>query len=135
MIRECFRANTGIQFYRGSLESVGLNPDTLLDLRLPSPTPSPALVAEVEPVAHVAEPSDRTLVDLTEKSEEREDACSPIYDKLNKSKAWWILEVIPMSFREQILKKGHYKWKYYWKCVFISNTILSHSHGHGPPAD
>jgi hypothetical protein len=32
MIRECFRANTGIQFYRESLKRVGLNPDTLLDL-------------------------------------------------------------------------------------------------------
>ena len=134
MIRECFRVNTGIQFYRGSLKSIGLNPDTLLDLWLPSPTPSPARVAEVEVAAHTAEPSDRTLVDITEESEELEDARSPIHDQLKKAKAWWILEFVPMSFREQILRDDHYKWKYHWKYVFSSSTIFSHSHRNGFPA-
>ena len=134
MIRECFRANTGIQFYRGSLKSVGLNPDTLLDLWLPSPTPSPTRVPEVEAAAHTAEPSDGTLVDSTEEGEELEDARSPIHDQLKKAKAWWIFELIPMSYREQILRDDHYEWKRHWKYVFASGTIFNHSHGDGFPA-
>lgn len=123
MIRECFRANTGILFYRESLKRVGLNPDTLLDLYPPAPTPSSAQVAQVEAPDHVHESSDRFLVDLTEESEELEDVRTPIHDQLKIAKAWWILEVIPMQFREQILSHDHYLWEDYWKYVFASRTI------------
>ena len=124
MIRECFRVYTGIQFYRESLKSVGLNPDTLLDMYPPAPTPSPARVAQFEAAVVAAEPSDGTLVDLTEESVELEDARSPIHDELKIAKAWWILELLPMRFREQILMHDHYKWKRHWKYVFISSDVL-----------
>ena len=119
MIRECFRANTEIQFFRKSLESIGLNPDTLLDLSQPSQTPSPALVAEVEATAHAAEPTDGTLVDPTDKSEELEDARSKIHDQLERAKTWWwwILEFLPTPYREQIQKDEHYIWKHSWRYV------------------
>jgi hypothetical protein len=106
MIRECFRANTGIQFYRESFKEVGLDPDTFLDPRPPTLAPTPARVAEVEAAAHAAEPTDQTLVDQaqasptaassfrSEEAEELADALSPIYDQLKLSKPWWILELI-----------------------------------------
>ena len=131
MIHECFRANTGIQFYSKGLKRLGLNPDALLDL---CSTPSSAPVAQAEVVAHhAAEPSDKTLVDPTEESEEFKDVCSPIHDELKRKKAWWIVEFLPTRFREQILRDGRYIWRHFWKYVFVSSTILSHSHGDGSP--
>ena len=125
MIRECFRANTGIQFYSESLKRLGLNAGGLLDLCQPAPTSS---TAQVEATSHATEPSVRTLVDPIEESEELEDASSPIYDELKITKAWWILELLPMRFREQILSDGHYVWTHIWKYVFVSSTILSLIH-------
>jgi hypothetical protein len=127
MILECFRANTGIQFDSESLKRLGLNPG-LLDLCQPAPTSSTVRVAQVEAMSHATEPSDRTLVDPTEESEELEDARSPVFDNLKRKKAWWILEFLPMRFREQILEDGHYNWKYSWKYVFVYSTILSPIH-------
>jgi hypothetical protein len=115
MIRECFRANTGILFYRESLKGVGINTDTLLDMYPPAPTPSSARGAQVEAPAHAHESSDRTLVDLIEESEELEDVRTPMHDQLKIAKAWWILEVIPIRIREQILRHDHYLWKNSWK--------------------
>ena len=124
MIHECFRANTGIQFYSESLKRLGLNPDALLDL---CSTPSSARVTQVEVGAHAAEPSDRTLVDPIDESEEFEDARSPVFDTLEVTKAWWIVEYLPVRFREQHLREDRYKWKHFWTYVFVSSTILSHS--------
>jgi hypothetical protein len=131
MIRECFRANTGILFYSESLKSVGLNPDTLLDLHPPASAPSFSQGAQVGAQAHAHESSDRTLVDLTEESEELEDVRTPIHDQLKIAKAWWILEVIPMRIREQILRNDHYLWKHFWKYVFALGLFLGHSHRYG----
>ncbi|KAH9077525.1 hypothetical protein EDB83DRAFT_2344138 [Lactarius deliciosus] len=130
MIRECFRAKTGIQFFRESFKDIGLDPETLLDPQLYAPRPpaltqSAAQVARVRGSAHVTEPTDGTLTDLTpapptaaatfktEEDEELVDALSPIYDELKISKTWWILEVIPMRHREQ--NRSDYTWKYFWK--------------------
>jgi hypothetical protein len=126
MIRECFRANTEIQFHRESLKRLGLDPDGLLDLCQTASTPSSAGVAKAETVSHVAEPTDGTLVasDPTEESEELEDVRTQIHDQLKKAKAWWILELLPTRFREQIQKDDqHYMWKHSWKCVFVSRSI------------
>ncbi|KAI9444606.1 hypothetical protein H4582DRAFT_2108483 [Lactarius indigo] len=119
MIRECFRANTGIQFYRESFKDIGLDPETLVDPhrlfapRPPALTPSAAQVARVQTSAHVMEPTDGTLTDQvqasptaaatfqTEEIEEFADALSPVYDELKLSKTWWLLEVIPMQHRVQ----------------------------------
>lgn len=128
MIRECFRANTGIQFHRESFKDVGLDPDTLypfVEPRPPALMPSAALVAQVEAAAHAAEPTDETLIDQvqasptaattfkTEEIEELADALSPIYDELKISKTWWILEILPMRQREQ--NRRDFTWEHYWK--------------------
>ena len=62
----------------------------------------------------------------TFKSEEHEellDALSPINDELEKRKAWWILEVIPLRHLEQDRKD--FSWKPYWQYVFLSPYSLS----------
>ncbi len=43
----------------------------------------------------------------TEEEEELRDALSPIHDQLKLSKSWWILELIPLEFRQQL---GNGKW-------------------------
>jgi hypothetical protein len=42
----------------------------------------------------------RDLV-LTEEEEDLMDILSPINDRLTLSKAWWLLEIIPLKFRHQ----------------------------------
>jgi hypothetical protein len=124
MVRECFRANTEIQFHRESLKRLGLDPDALLDLCQPASAPSSAGVAKADAVSHVAEPTDGTLVDLTEENEELEDVRTETHDQLKKVKAWWILELLPTRFREQIQKDDQqFIWKHSWKCVFLYMTI------------
>lgn len=140
MIRECFRTNTGIQFYRDSFKEVGLDPDTFLDPRPPALAPTPTRVSQAEIAAHTAEATDGTLVDSaqasptaastfkSEEDEELADALSKIYDQLKLWKAWWILEILPFRYREQ--NRKDYKLKNEWRCVFVSNTVLGHSHGY-----
>jgi len=132
MIRECFRTNTGIQFYRESFKNVGLDPDTFLDPRPPAIAPTPTRVAHVQAAAkaatkaaaHAPEPSDGTLVEAqasltaassfrSEEDEELADALSRKYDQLELSKTWWILELLPMRHREQ--NREDYSLTYEWK--------------------
>ena len=148
MIRECFRTNTGIQFYRESFKEVGLDPDTFLDPRPPALAPTATRVADIEAAAraaaHASEPSDGTLVEaqgsptaassfISEEDEELADALSPKYDQLELSKPWWILEFLPIRYREQ--NRKDYSLTYEWKYVFMSNAVLSHSHGYGTSTD
>ena len=142
MIRECFRANTGIQFHRELLKNIGLDPDALYPVLLPL-RPIPVPVAQVEVVAHAPEPTDGTVVDYvqafptaastfkSEEDEELADALGRIYDQLQLSKPWWFLEILPM--REQ--NREDYTLTKKWMYVSVSNTVLSYSHGYDPPAD
>ena len=136
MIRQCFLANTGIQFHREAFRDIGIDPDAIFPSVVPRP---PALKASayVPPAengasAHVAEPIEATLTDevqasptaaATFKSEEDEelvDALSPIYDELQLSKAWWILELLPMRHHHQNREDG--SWHNYWSYVFLSQS-------------
>jgi len=128
MIRECFRVNTGIQFHLDSFKSIGLDPATLYPFfvtQRPKPLePFPSTVAELRASAHKAEATEATLTDdaqveaiaastfQTEEDEELADAISPIYDELKLSRAWWILEILPIRHRVQDRKDM--SWKRYW---------------------
>lgn len=118
MIRECFRADTGIRFDRKSLKDVGLDPDTFLDPRPPALAPTPTRVS------YAAEPTDILIDDAhssptatttfeSAEAEELADAHSPIFDQLKIRTLWWILELVPMLHRKQ--DRRDYSWKYHWK--------------------
>ena len=134
MIRQCFLANTGIQFHREAFREIGMDPATILHPRPPALKAS----AYVPPTqngssAHVAEPSEGTVIDevqasptaaSTFKSEEDEelvDALSPIYDELKLSWGWWILEFIPLRHRHQD-RDG--SWHKYYSYVLSSHGFM-----------
>jgi len=78
-------------------------------------------VAWIKASAHATEPTDGTLVESvlasptaastfkTEEEEEVADALSKIYDQLRLSRAWWILEVLPL--RKAGAAKKHTSWR------------------------
>src|SRR5712675_2179189 len=124
MIRQCFLADTGIQFHHNSFKDIGLDPNTLFPSVLPRPAPlkaTPSEVAWIKASAHATEPTDGTLVESvlasptaastfkTEEEEEVADALSKIYDQLRLSRAWWILEVLPL--RKAGAAKKHTSWR------------------------
>lgn len=134
MIRECFFANTGIQFHRESFKSVGLDPATLYPFVVeprPKPLePFPSTVTELRAAAHRAEATEATFVTdeaqtssfQSEEDEELADAISPIYDELKLARGWWILEIIPL--RHHVLDWKSMSWKHYWMYVFFPDGPL-----------
>ena len=133
MIRQCFLANTGIQFYRETFKDIGLDPETLYPF-VPRPKALKAdasIVAKVKMATnHKAEPTDLTLFEevqasptaassfKTEEEEELEDALCPLFDQLKLSKTWWILEILPTRHRKQ--NRHDASWVSYWTYVFFT---------------
>jgi len=128
MIRQCFLANTGIQFYRKTFKHIGLDPTTLFPFVTTRPKAletSASCVAEAKASTHCPDPYQVTFNDqaqaspiaaCTFKSEEHEellDALSPIYDQLEKVKAWWVLEILPLHHLVQDRKE--LSWKPFWQ--------------------
>ncbi|KAG7441014.1 uncharacterized protein BT62DRAFT_956306 [Guyanagaster necrorhizus] len=130
MIRECFKVKTGIMFDSERLRQIGLDPTTLYPFVMPRPpalSVGSALIpagrtkkslvkriisgfhCRTQPVPGgsdkcktlVQDIDDQCLPIGTEEEEELQDALSVIYDQLKCSKSWWILEIIPMVFRQQ----------------------------------
>ncbi|KAK0484101.1 hypothetical protein EDD18DRAFT_1361944 [Armillaria luteobubalina] len=128
MVRECFKAETGIMFDSERLRLIGLDPATLYppvaprppavsvaSLVIPKGERKPPLLQRVlsmfrrhpPPVSDAQESSIEDPPIGTEEEEELRDALSLIYDQLNISKSWWILELIPLEFRQQL---GNGEW-------------------------
>jgi hypothetical protein len=139
MIRQCFIAKTGIQFYRETFKDIGLDPHTLYPhvlKRPPALSPTPSTVAEVRAAVHAVEATDATLTDNievqaspsaastfeTEEDEELADAVMPIYDELKLSKGWWILEYLPI--RHHMQNRHDMSWVHYWMYVFYNVLCL-----------
>ncbi|PBK63020.1 hypothetical protein ARMSODRAFT_894919 [Armillaria solidipes] len=128
MIRECFKAETGIMFDSERLREIGLDPATLYPFVMPRP---PALsvgsamiptgrrktlllkrlVSKLRrhplPVSDEGQPfAQEVSIECppigTEEEEELRDALSLMYDQLKLSKSWWILELVPLEFRQQV---------------------------------
>ncbi|KAH7876941.1 uncharacterized protein C8R40DRAFT_998572, partial [Lentinula edodes] len=110
MIRECFKANTGIMFNSQRLRSVGLDPSALYPFISPRLPPlSSEKIHTIAPIPQKKSKLHRVLAKkdnektriLSEEEEDLEDVLSPKYDQLKIAPFWWILEVIPMQFRYQ----------------------------------
>ncbi|TEB40268.1 hypothetical protein FA13DRAFT_1760849 [Coprinellus micaceus] len=123
MVREIFKAKTGILFLSDRLFEIGMDPATVYpEVKLPeapalgdhkirnhptkeipirphkhlSKKKQPALAA----VSKLAAPGPRQFLG-SETEEELLDALSPIYDQLTLKKSWWFLELIPLNMRYQ----------------------------------
>ncbi|KAF7293898.1 DUF2235 domain-containing protein [Mycena chlorophos] len=136
MIRECFRANSGIMFDCAGLRAVGLDPDTLYPFVKPRPPPlevprgSELRVLDVRTAERASSGAKGDDVDAdadtdadagTEESEqpaaahpyktEEEhdllDTLSPVYDQLSLAWFWWVLEILPLKQRYQ---RGDNQW-------------------------
>ena len=125
MIQECFRTKTGIQFRPDALEALGLvdlgtrhharenlsqRPLVVGNMRAPK-DPS-----KIDDSATSVEASAFT----TREEEERADALSPMHDELDKVKAWWILECLPLRHRQQYKELG--TPKHYWSYVSFQTS-------------
>jgi hypothetical protein len=121
MIRQCFLAKTGIQFYCETFKHIGLDPATLFrkggEVVTPRPQqlePSASNVTETSAsidcsdtrhLPHSGQVQASPVAACTFKSEEHEellDALSPINDQLASwFSPWRILEIVPFLQSEQ----------------------------------
>jgi len=116
MIRECFKADTGIIFEAEGLRGIGIDPHTLYPVVQARPPPLSAAGARIKSHSDPALEDYEEYAGLTasavqpkmEEHHELQDALSPIYDQLDLAWFWWILEYIP--FRQKY-QKGDNKWE------------------------
>ena len=110
MIRQCFKANTGIMFHKDTLPKVGLDPNTLF----PDVLPRPPMILQDPKVHIIPVPEPKVVCDdrkavvysdggafINEAEEDLADALSPMYDQLKLAKFWWALEMIPQKIQYQ----------------------------------
>jgi hypothetical protein len=131
MIRECFKAKTGIMFNSKGLRELGFDPSTLYPYVTPRPPPTPIGNATINERPHKPSWTHRRLASLkrlssnsvpnitaapandkipvgTEEEEDLNDALSPIYDQLKLQRAWWILEILPLKLKYRLGDNGSY---------------------------
>ncbi|KAG6849844.1 hypothetical protein C0991_010996, partial [Blastosporella zonata] len=115
MIRECFKADSGIIFTTDGLRGVGLDPATLYPYVQKRPPVLPLGGAQIQhiPSSKAKElpnfAGSENLIEITKSEEEHEllDALSPIYDQLSLAWFWWSLEILPLR---QPFQKGDNSW-------------------------
>lgn len=143
MIRECFKTNSGIMFDADRLRGIGLDPDALYPNVAPRPqadlpdkhaslrskpqsrsTWTASLFRSSRRLEIPSTPStpestcvhDRYYGDLlvgTEEGEDLLDCLEPAYDQLELRKGWWILELLPLTFKVQLLNNEWKEWRGY----------------------
>ncbi|KAG6887987.1 hypothetical protein C0995_011182 [Termitomyces sp. Mi166 len=148
MVRECFKADTGIMFKPEALRTIGLDPATLYPFVVPRPPPRlDALAERIEKVTQdglfkrlaarwkrkdKAIPSvtivanDHSVID--EELEDLKDALSPIYDQLQLKRSWWILELLPLHLRYQ---KDNNKWVTTFRSNMATPRLIPRQHDNG----
>ncbi|KAK0243677.1 hypothetical protein EDD85DRAFT_945002 [Armillaria nabsnona] len=136
MIRECFKAETGIMFDSERLRDIGLDPATLYPFVMPRP-PALSMESAMIPTGRKKTPLLKRILSKlrqhplpvsdesqtfaqevsiegspigTEEEEELRDALSLMYDQLKLSKSWWILELVPLEFRQQVENGKWVSW-------------------------
>jgi len=120
MIQECFRTKTGIQFLPDALEALGLDLRTrhhAQDNPSQQPLVTGAMGAPRDPntINDSVTPAEASTL-TTNEEEELADALSPMHDKLDNVKAWWILECLPLRHRRQY--EGMDTPRHYWSVNF-----------------
>ncbi|KAG6328862.1 hypothetical protein ID866_10227, partial [Astraeus odoratus] len=91
MIRECFKANTGILFHGSKLRKVGLDPETLYPHVLARPPP----ICPPKSIIHEGPNTECTSPFENEELEDCYDAFCRTKDQLDVRPYWWILEYLP----------------------------------------
>ncbi|PPQ95701.1 hypothetical protein CVT26_008382 [Gymnopilus dilepis] len=128
MIRECFKARSGIMFHVDGLKKIDLDPASLYPVVLPRPPALPldnsmpaTCSIQSMPKKAAVEVTEQEVgaffpVELSQTEEEadRKDALAPIYDQLKLNKFWWILELIPMKFRSQHAEHASWTTRVHW---------------------
>ncbi len=107
MIRECFKAGTGIMFYSDKLREIGLDPSSLYPVVLPRPPP---LSVDGHKIRSRSSDLISNLLPQSKPLEEMEDlidALSSIHDQLEIHRSWWVLEYLPLPLNHQ---EGNRKW-------------------------
>ena len=138
MVRQCFLANTGIQFKREAFIPIGLDPATLFPKVAPVPQqldPSVPFVAGFRdstcPDSHHTD-DDQVSVQkaactfISEGHEELLDALGPLNDTLGSwFSLWWPLEVIPFIRYKQDKSdpNNSSRWSAYHRYVFFSHSL------------
>ncbi|KAF8066494.1 hypothetical protein FPV67DRAFT_1190302 [Lyophyllum atratum] len=124
MIRECFKAKTGILFTADGLRGIGLDPASHYPEVQPRPAPSPVSGSLIQSIPgkiqlrdgyEAIPPAANGVSPKTEEEHELLDALAPIYDQLSLVWwFWWILELIPQRQRYQLADKT-------WEKKFVAN--------------
>ncbi|KAJ2924608.1 hypothetical protein H1R20_g12474, partial [Candolleomyces eurysporus] len=148
MVREIFKAQTGILFITERLTEIGMDPSTLYPFVVPRPDALPVgenkirnrpvkeipirphmlLTKKSRPtVADVSKPPPVTML-ASEEEEDLMDSLSPIYDQLKVKKAWWFLEIIPLQLRYQ---RGNNQWVTYFGLNHAKPRFIPKQRAHG----
>lgn len=109
MIRECFRAQTGIMFVAGALKELGMDPASLYPKVLPRPPPLPVEELAVGRVPHSEKfhrGESKAVHMSSEEEEELYDALASIYDQLVLEPLWWLLEILPRRRQRWVKNQG-----------------------------
>lgn len=147
MIRECFKAKTGIMFCSDKLRGIGMDPSTLYpyvkdrppplavkEHRIQNPPAKPIPIRTHRYLTKKHHPDVyKKLVEHavpflgSEEEEELRDAISPKYDQLKLKMSWWVLELVPLKLRYQ---RADDEWVTTWGYVLIllywvNKTILT----------
>ncbi|KAG6867256.1 hypothetical protein C0993_005153 [Termitomyces sp. T159_Od127] len=101
MIRECFKAKSGIIFISDGLRKVGLDPASLYPCVQKRPPPLPVGSAYIQNIPTATQQKVQLSSGVSEEEHELLDALSPIYDQLSLVPIWWILELVPMRHHYQ----------------------------------
>ena len=104
MVRECFKANTGIRFQAEKLRNIGLDPTSLCPIvkeQLPPLQPRFSYLTTIAPPVPI----------VSEEEHDVRDALSPMHGQLAvDSPLWWAMEFIGRPMRQWIPIGPPSKW-------------------------
>lgn len=132
MIREIFKAKTGILFHVNGFKRIGMDSTKLYPevVARPPALPLSTYSAETSIIQDIPKsaPSSSALggtedilygsaTNETEEEADLKDALAPIYDQLSLAWGWWTLEILPMylHYQEEKVKEDTAEKIWEWK--------------------